>query len=110
MSESVNCENRASQVRPGGAAELQHTTPRPARSTPASPVLKPETQIHADLVNRSLLVVGAVARTLLRIRRQKFPFDDQTRPKTCGVAESREYQARAVVGDDEVGVPATSCR
>ena len=60
---------------------------------------------YADLVNIYLRVVGTVPWTLVGIRRQKFPFDDQTPLKTPGVAEQREYQARAVVGDDEVGVP-----
>ena len=49
-------------------------------------------------------VVGTVPWTLVGIRRQKVPFDDQI-PLPPGVAETREYQARAVVGDDEVGVP-----
>ena len=56
-------------------------------------------------MNIYLRVAGAAAWTLIGIRRQKFPFDDQTPLKTPGVAESREYQARAVVGDAEVGVP-----
>ncbi|MCE9609436.1 MAG: hypothetical protein K8R23_04340 [Chthoniobacter sp.] len=60
---------------------------------------------YADLVNIYMRVSGTAAWTLIGIRRQKFPFDDQTPLKTSGVAEVREYQARAVVGDDEVGVP-----
>ena len=43
--------------------------------------------------------------TLIGIRRQKFPFDDQTPLPPPGEAETREYQARAVVGDEEVGLP-----
>jgi hypothetical protein len=39
------------------------------------------------------------------IRRRKFPFDDQTPLKVPGVPEQREYLARCVVGEDEVGHP-----
>lgn len=60
---------------------------------------------YADLVNIYMRVAGTAAWTLIGIRRQKFPFDDQTSLKTPWVAETREYEARAVVGDDEVGVP-----
>ena len=60
---------------------------------------------YADLVNIYMRVAGTAAWTLIGIRRQKFPFDDQTPLKTPGVAETREYQARAVVGDAEVGLP-----
>ena len=60
---------------------------------------------YADLVNIYMRRVGTAAWTLVGIRRMKFPFDDQTPLQTPGVAESREYQARAVVGDAEVGVP-----
>lgn len=60
---------------------------------------------YADLVNIYLRLAGTAAWTLIGIRRQKFPFDDQTPLKTPGVPETREYQARAVVGDDEVGLP-----
>lgn len=60
---------------------------------------------YADLVNIYMRVAGTAAWTLIGIRRQKFPFDDQTPLKPPGVAETREYEARAVVGDDEVGVP-----
>lgn len=48
---------------------------------------------------------GTAAWMLIGIRRMKFPFDDQTPLQSPGVAESREYQARAVVGEAEVGLP-----
>lgn len=60
---------------------------------------------YADLVNIYMRVVGTPAWTLVGIRRRKFPFDDQTPLKVPGTAETREYMARAVVGEDEVGLP-----
>jgi len=60
---------------------------------------------YADLVNIYMRLAGVAAWTLIGIRRMKFPFDDQTPLKVAGVPEQREYQARAVVGDDEVGLP-----
>ena len=65
----------------------------------------PGSKDYADLVNIYLRVLGTVPWTLVGSRRQKFPFDDQTPLKTPGVAEQREYQARGIVGDDEVGLP-----
>ncbi len=49
--------------------------------------------------------VAASNRTLIGVRRKKFPFDDQTPLKTPGVFEEREYQARGVINDEEVGQP-----
>ena len=60
---------------------------------------------YADLVNIYLRLAGTAAWTLIGIRRMKFPFDDQTPLKVAGVPEQREYMARAVVGEDEVGLP-----
>ena len=60
---------------------------------------------YAELVNIYMRLVGATAWTLVGIRRKKFPFDDQTPLKTPGVPEAREYMARGVIGDDEVGDP-----
>jgi hypothetical protein len=60
---------------------------------------------YADLVNIYMRLAGTAAWTLVGIRRQKFPFDDQTPLKAPGTPETREYQARAVVGEDESGLP-----
>ncbi|MES2709771.1 MAG: hypothetical protein V4726_24450 [Verrucomicrobiota bacterium] len=41
--------------------------------------------------------------TLIGVKRKRFPFDDQTPLAVPGVPEEREYMARGVMGDDEVG-------
>jgi hypothetical protein len=40
---------------------------------------------------------------LIAAKRKRFPFDDQTPLAVAGVPEEREYMARGVNGDDEVG-------
>ncbi len=59
---------------------------------------------YAELVNIYMRLVGTVAWTLVGIRRKKFPFDDQTPLKVAGAAEVREYAARGVINDEEVGL------
>ena len=60
---------------------------------------------YAELYNLYMRIVGTAAWTLIGVRRKKFPFDDQTPLKTPGVFEEREYQARGVINDEEVGQP-----
>ena len=60
---------------------------------------------YAELIDIYMRVAGATAWTLVGIRRKKLPFDDQTPLKTPGVPETREYMARAVIDDQEVGQP-----
>ena len=63
------------------------------------------TKNYAELYNLYMRIVGTAAWTLIGVRRKKFPFDDQTPLKTPGVFEEREYQARGVINDEEVGQP-----
>jgi hypothetical protein len=59
---------------------------------------------YAETVNVSMAVVGSGAPpTIIGHKRKKFPFDDQTPLKVPGVPEIREYFARGVIGDEEVG-------
>jgi len=58
---------------------------------------------YAETVNLYMRIAGTAAWTLIAPKRKKFPFDDQTPLKTPGVPEQREYMARGVIGDDEVG-------
>jgi hypothetical protein len=58
---------------------------------------------YADLVDIYMRIAGTTAWVLVGVRRKKFPFDDQTPLKTAGVPETREYMARGVIGDEEVG-------
>ena len=60
---------------------------------------------YAELINIYMRLVGTTKWTLVGIRRKRFPFDDQTPLATPGVAETREYMAVGVNGDDEVGQP-----
>jgi hypothetical protein len=48
-------------------------------------------------------VAGTAAWTLVGVKRKRFPFDDQTPLKAAGTAEVREYAARGVINDEEVG-------
>lgn len=41
--------------------------------------------------------------TVIGIKRKHFPFDDEIPLAVPGVPEEREYMARGVIGDDEVG-------
>jgi len=66
---------------------------------------KPKIRAIAAPGHATMRLAGNPACTLTGIRRRKFPFDDQTPLKTPGIPEQREYQARGIVGDDEVGQP-----
>jgi hypothetical protein len=66
---------------------------------------------YAETVNISMAVVGSgLPATIIGHKRKKFPFDDQTPLKTPGVPEIREYSARGVIGDEEVGKPSDIVR
>ncbi len=58
---------------------------------------------YAELVNIYTRIGGTTSWRLVGIQRKKFPFDDQTPLKTPGMAETREYAARGVINDEEVG-------
>ena len=58
----------------------------------------------ADSLNIYVRLKGVGAFRLLASKRVRFPMDDDT-PSASGQPEEREYQAIAVIGDDEVGVP-----
>ena len=58
------------------------------------------TKDYAELYNLYMRVVGAVAWKLIGPSRKKFPFMDETPAQT---PEVREYQARGVINDVEVG-------
>jgi hypothetical protein len=60
---------------------------------------------YAELVDIYMSIAGTTAWALVGVRRRKFPFDDQTPLKTPGTPEQREYQARGIIGEDEVGQP-----
>ena len=59
---------------------------------------------YAQLINIYMRLAGTTAWTLVGNRRRSLPFDDTTPLKTPGVPETREYQARGVNGDEEVGL------
>ncbi len=59
---------------------------------------------YAELVNIYLRLAGTAAWTLVGIKRKKFPFDDQTPLKVAGTPEQREYCARGVIDDEEIGL------
>ncbi len=63
------------------------------------------TKNYAELVNIYMRIVGTANWVLVGIKRKKFPFDDQTPLKTPGVPEAREYMARGVINDEEIGEP-----
>jgi hypothetical protein len=60
------------------------------------------TKNYAETVNIYMRRKGG-AWTLIAPKRKRFPFDDQTPLAQPGVPEEREYMARGVNGDDEVG-------
>lgn len=60
---------------------------------------------YAELYNLYMRIVSTPAWILIGTRRKKFPFDDQTPLKTPGVFEEREYYARGVIDDEEIGLP-----
>ena len=45
----------------------------------------------------------AGAWVMIAPKRKRFPFLDETPPLTAGQPEEREYMARGVIGDDEIG-------
>jgi len=59
----------------------------------------------ADSLNIYVRRKGEGNFRLLAGKRVRFPVDDDTPPATPGQPEEREYQAIAVIGDKEVGVP-----
>lgn len=59
----------------------------------------------ADSINLYSRIKGQAAFKLLAAKRVRFPFEDTTPPVTAGQPEEREYQAIAVLGDDEIGLP-----
>ena len=61
-------------------------------------------KLGADSLNVYVRVKGTAAFRLHTAKRVRFPMDDDTASAT-GQPEEREYQAIAVIGDDEVGVP-----
>ncbi|MCX6979243.1 MAG: hypothetical protein NTV08_00595 [Verrucomicrobia bacterium] len=62
-------------------------------------------KLGADSLNLYVRRKGEAAFRLLAGKRVRFPMDDDTPPATPGQPEEREYQAIAVIGDEEVGVP-----
>jgi hypothetical protein len=62
-------------------------------------------KLGADSLNIYVRLKGQAAFRLLAGKRVRFPMDDDTPPATAGQPEEREYQAIAVIGDEEVGVP-----
>lgn len=57
---------------------------------------------HAETVNLYMRRKGA-AWTLIAPKRKRLPFDDQTPLSASGTPEAREYMARGVIGDEEIG-------
>ena len=62
-------------------------------------------KLGADAVNLYSRLTGDASWKLLVAKRTHFPYEDTSPPATAGQPEEREYQAIAVVGDDEVGDP-----
>ena len=60
---------------------------------------------YAQTVNIYTRLRSVTAWRLLVAKRMTFPFDDQTPPAQAGVPEEREYMARGVIGDTEIGLP-----
>jgi len=63
------------------------------------------TKDYAELYNLRMRLQGTMGWTQIATNRKKFPFEDQTPAKTLGVPEVREYQARGVINDEEIGQP-----
>ena len=75
---------------------------------PRFPFLRPHLPSRnpgADSLNIYVRRKGESPFRLLAGKRVRFPMDDDTPPATAGQPEEREYQAIAVIGDEEVGVP-----
>ena len=60
------------------------------------------TKNYAETVNIYMRRAGG-AWVLIAPRRKRLPFEDQTPLAAAGVPEEREYMARGVIGDEEVG-------
>jgi hypothetical protein len=60
---------------------------------------------YAQTVNIYWRRKGVTTWKLLVAKRKTFPFYDQTPLATPGTPETREYLARGVIGDNEVGIP-----
>ncbi|MDB6172240.1 MAG: hypothetical protein JWL59_1551, partial [Chthoniobacteraceae bacterium] len=58
---------------------------------------------YAETVNLYMRRKGEFAWGQIAIKRKRLPFEDQAPLLKPGVPEEREYMARGVVGDDEVG-------
>lgn len=58
---------------------------------------------YAETVNLYMRRAGETEWKLIAIKRKRLPFEDQLPPLKPGVPEIREYLARGVNGDDEVG-------
>lgn len=79
------------------------TTPRIKATAEPGHIRITGSKDYAELINIYMRLAGTPAWTLIGIRRKKLPFDDQTPLKTPGTPEMREYMARGVIGDEEVG-------
>ena len=62
-------------------------------------------KLGADSLNIYVCRKGEGGFRLLAAKRVRFPFDDDTLGAVAGQPEEREYQAIAVIGDDEIGKP-----
>jgi hypothetical protein len=60
---------------------------------------------HAQTVNIYWRRKSEMNWKILVAKRRTFPFDDQNPLAQPGVAEEREYMARGVIGDNEIGLP-----
>lgn len=99
MGESMRIFTRSTQRDPGDI------TPRLKAVAEAGAVRLNGSKDYAETVNIYMRLAGTTAWTLIGAKRKKFPFEDQTPLKTPGTPEVREYLARGVIGDDEVGRP-----
>jgi hypothetical protein len=88
-----------------GTRDPNTTKPRIKAVAQAGHVTLTGSKDYAELINIYMRVVGTAEWTLIGVRRKRFPFEDQTPLKTAGTPEQREYQARGVMGDEEVGQP-----
>ena len=59
----------------------------------------------ARSLNVYVRLKGEASFRLLSARRVRFPINDDTPPAIPGKPEEREYQAIALIGDEEVGQP-----
>jgi hypothetical protein len=58
---------------------------------------------YAETVNIYMRRAGETEWKQIAIKRKRLPFEDQHPPLKPGIPEVREYMARGVIGDDEVG-------